>query len=87
MERVHGIGGVFFESRNPTAMSAWYDRHLGVDRRPQVSEWLSWRQAARPTVFGPLPADTPYSSHSAQMWMLKFRRSDPIGAIEELSHE
>lgn len=87
MERVHGIGGVFFESREPTAMLAWYDRHLGVDCRPQVSGWLSWQQAARPTVFGPLPADTPYSGRSAQMWMLNFRLSDPIGAIEELRHE
>ena len=30
MQRVTGIGGVFFRSRDPAALVAWYAEHLGV---------------------------------------------------------
>ena len=30
MERVAGIGGVFFRARDPEALVAWYAEHLGV---------------------------------------------------------
>ena len=35
MERVVGIGGVFFRARDPDALRAWYAEHLGVD----VQDW------------------------------------------------
>ena len=30
MERVLGVGGVFFKARDPKALAAWYAEHLGV---------------------------------------------------------
>ena len=30
MERVTGIGGIFFKSRDPEALADWYAAHLGV---------------------------------------------------------
>ena len=30
MERVTGIGGVFFRAQDPEALVAWYAEHLGV---------------------------------------------------------
>ncbi len=30
MARVTGIGGLFFRGRDPQALAAWYDRHLGL---------------------------------------------------------
>jgi predicted enzyme related to lactoylglutathione lyase len=30
MERVTGIGGVFFRARDPKALTTWYEEHLGV---------------------------------------------------------
>ena len=30
MQRVTGIGGVFFESDNPEKLDAWYQEHLGI---------------------------------------------------------
>jgi hypothetical protein len=33
MERVTGIGGVFFRARNPERLRAWYAEHLGVELR------------------------------------------------------
>lgn len=35
MDRVTGIGGVFFSAKDPAALQAWYKRHLGID----VQEW------------------------------------------------
>ena len=52
MEKMNGIGGVFFRARDPEALKAWYADHLGVDSAPV------WMQAAGPTVFAPFAADT-----------------------------
>ena len=30
MAQVLGVGGVFFKSRDPVALAAWYREHLGV---------------------------------------------------------
>lgn len=30
MARVTGIGGVFFKAKDPEALAAWYQQHLGV---------------------------------------------------------
>ena len=35
MKRVTGIGGIFFQAKDPAKMHAWYKRHLGID----VQEW------------------------------------------------
>lgn len=35
MKRVTGIGGVFFQAKDPKAMRAWYKQHLGID----VQDW------------------------------------------------
>jgi predicted enzyme related to lactoylglutathione lyase len=35
MQRVTGIGGIFFQARDPKAVAAWYRKHLGID----VQDW------------------------------------------------
>jgi predicted enzyme related to lactoylglutathione lyase len=35
MKRVTGIGGIFFQARDPKALHAWYRDHLGID----VQDW------------------------------------------------
>ena len=35
VRRVTGIGGIFFQAKDPVALRAWYRRHLGID----VQEW------------------------------------------------
>jgi len=35
MKRVTGIGGIFFTARDPVALRAWYQKHLGIE----VQEW------------------------------------------------
>ncbi|WAC70839.1 VOC family protein [Roseateles sp. SL47] len=35
MKRVTGIGGIFFNAKDPDVLRAWYQRHLGID----VQSW------------------------------------------------
>ena len=65
-ERVLGIGGLFFRSRNPKDLTKWYQVHLGIDQP-------SWQQAAGPTAFNPFPMDSDYFGSQQQGWMVNFR--------------
>ena len=75
-ERVLGIGGLFFRSRDPKALSEWYQQHLGIDPTPTQHNHTVWTQAAGPTVFAPFPVDTDYFGSPQQAWMVNFRVRD-----------
>ncbi|MEM9426122.1 MAG: VOC family protein, partial [Pseudomonadota bacterium] len=42
MEKVKGIGGVFFRAKDPAALTAWYSDVLGVDPAPTDMETPPW---------------------------------------------
>ena len=65
-ERVLGIGGLFFRSRDPKKLAQWYQVNLGIDHRV-------WQQAAGPTAFTPFGMDTDYFGSKQQAWMVNFR--------------
>jgi hypothetical protein len=58
MERVTGIGGLFFRARDPKALARWYHTHLGVTMTPSSYDEEPWQQQAGPTVFQPFPVET-----------------------------
>ena len=60
MESVTGIGGVVFRARNPEALSAWYQKHLGIALTPKNYGEPSCWQDEGPTVFGTIAEDTTY---------------------------
>ena len=72
-ERVLGIGGLFFRSRDPKKLAQWYQLHLGIDPVPTEYGHTVWQQAAGPTVFSPFPMDTEYFGSQQQAWMVSFR--------------
>jgi glyoxylase I family protein len=72
-ERVLGIGGLFFRSRDPDALAQWYQLHLGIDPVPTEYKQPVWQQAAGPTVFSPFPMATKYFGSLQQAWMVNFR--------------
>jgi glyoxylase I family protein len=76
MQKVMGIGGVFFRSREPKALAKWYRDHLGVDVVPDNYDDPGWRQQAGPTAFAPFPEDTRYFGDAAKEWMINFRVSN-----------
>jgi len=91
--KVTGIGGVFFRARDPKALAAWYDTHLGINPAPTDMDTPVWMQAAGPTVFAPFAADTDYFA-ADRPFMLNFRVSDLDAMLTglraagiEVSHE
>lgn len=47
-KRVTGIGGIFFKSKNPATLKAWYNKHLGLDT-DQYGTSFHWYQGADST--------------------------------------
>jgi glyoxylase I family protein len=84
MERVTGIGGVFFRSRDPDALGRWYAEHLGVTASPESYGEEAWRQAAGPTVWAPFPLDTDYFGDHTRTWMINFRVADLDAMVTQL---
>jgi glyoxylase I family protein len=84
MEKVTGIGGVFFRARDPQALARWYRDYLGVTLTPATYEDLPWWQEAGPTAFTPFEAATEYFGRSHQSWMVNFRVRDLAAMIGQL---
>jgi glyoxylase I family protein len=84
MERVHGIGGLFFRAREPKTLAAWYSTHLGVGITPLDYDHPSWQQEAGPTAFEPFPSDTTYFGRREQAWMVNFRVRDLAAMVKQL---
>lgn len=79
MERVTGIGGVFFRAKDPAALARWYTEHLGLDAFSEERD-ATWWQAEGPTVFAPFAEDTEYFGRREQGSMINFRVPD-LGAM------
>jgi predicted enzyme related to lactoylglutathione lyase len=73
MQKVLGIGGLFFRARDPSALARWYEKHLGVTRTPTSYDQQPWLQEAGPTVFAPFAEATDYFGARDRMWMVNFR--------------
>ena len=83
MERVTGIGGVFFRSTDPEGLARWYAEHLGIDPGQEGGSGL-WQQEAGPTVWAPFPDDTDYFGRPEQQVMLNFRVRDLDAMLAQL---
>lgn len=84
MERVLGIGGFFFRAKDPAALAAWYEEHLGIDPVPTDATGQPWVQEEGMTVFSPFPSDTEYFGRAEQQWMLNFRVANLDAMLEQL---
>jgi glyoxylase I family protein len=85
VERVLGIGGVFFKAEDPDALSGWYAQHLGVGAPPTSYGGAVWTQDAGPTVFapfGPDQAESPYLGPTG--WGINFRVRDLDAIVAQL---
>lgn len=90
MQRVTGIGGIFFKSPNPQRLGAWYREHLGLD----VTDWggaiIQWGgpdSAPGMTVWSPFPLDTDKMAPGSATFMVNFRVADLDALIATLRAE
>jgi predicted enzyme related to lactoylglutathione lyase len=85
MQRVTGIGGIFFKAREPEDLREWYHSHLGID----VQEWggtvFTWGESGS-TVWSIFPVSSEYFSPSSAPFMINYRVED-LHAILNLLRE
>ena len=84
MEKVLGIGGLFFRSEDPQALARWYQDHLGVSPVPRSYDDVVWRQEAGATVFAPFEKETDDFGRPGQQWMVNFRVRDLDAMVAQL---
>src|SRR5579864_9746426 len=84
MEKVAGIGGLFFRAHDPKALGNWYQQHLGIALTPTSEGETVWQQEAGPTVFSPFPESTKYFGDPQKVWMVNFRVHDLDKMVSQL---
>ena len=52
MQRVTGIGGVFFKAKDPEALAEWYRKHLGIDVQLWLGAAFRWQTPEAPQPYG-----------------------------------
>ncbi len=91
MQRVTGIGGVFFKSADPKKLTAWYQKHLGFEAKDDAVTF-EWRELNEPeriglTVWSPFPNDTKYFAPSQSPFMINYRVENLDWLLEQLRAE
>ncbi len=84
MEKVAGIGGLFFRAHDPKALGNWYQQHLGISLTPTAEGGTVWQQEAGPTAFTPFPETTKYFGDPQKVWMINFRVHDMNKMVAQL---
>ena len=92
MKRVTGIGGVFFHAKDPVALRAWYQKHLGID----VQEWggtafrwadLEGKPMMGTTIWTVGDAKSDYYAPSKSSFMINYRVADLESLVQALRDE
>ncbi len=90
MQRVRGIGGIFFKSRDPKALATWYAENLGLEVQEGwngvVFKWAEHTSVERPgsTIWSAFAEDTKYFEPSTASFMLNFRVDNLAAMLEQL---
>jgi catechol 2,3-dioxygenase-like lactoylglutathione lyase family enzyme len=92
MKRVIGIGGVFFKSKDPASLIAWYEKHLGMRPAWEGGVVFEWRNGERPdrvgqTIWSPFKADTDYFQPSGEPFMINYVVEDLEALTATLTRE
>jgi lactoylglutathione lyase len=78
MEKVTGVGGIFFKADNPMELQKWYQENLGLPIGSDGYTLFRWRDADVPertgeTVWSLFPKDTGYFAPSPASCMINHR--------------
>jgi catechol 2,3-dioxygenase-like lactoylglutathione lyase family enzyme len=86
--KVTGVGGIFFKSRDPAALAAWYRERLGIDVQSWGGAAFRWREGAPDgagtTVWSPFKHDTTYFEPGTKDFMINLRVDDLDAMVAEL---
>lgn len=92
MKRVTGIGGIFFKAKEPEALRAWYQKHLGVDVQVWGGAAFAWAdEQGEPvggsTIWSVFAADSNKFSPGGAAFMVNYRVENLHGLIAALREE
>ncbi len=89
MIKVTGIGGVFIKAKDVKAITAWYEKHLGIEFGSNSYVDFKWENKNNPgvpghSVFSFFKEDSTYFAPSDKGAMLNFRVKDLQELVTEL---
>lgn len=93
MDRVNGIGGIFFKANNVMQLKEWYKDHLGISYNDEDGgASFYWRDDKNParrgfTVRSIFPKDTKYFDPSSAPFMMNFRVANLDSLVKQLQTE
>jgi predicted enzyme related to lactoylglutathione lyase len=93
MKRVTGIGGVFFKSDDQEKLYQWYERHLGITRRPDgTGAAFAWRdpeddEKKGMTAWAVFSRQSKYFDPSRSPFMINYRVDDLDALLKALKEE
>jgi len=87
MQKVTGVGGVFFKARDPKGLMEWYKQHLGLQFQHGFIQ-LGWaddpKSATGSTTFSIFKEDAENFSPSEKPFMINFRVANLRALLAEL---
>lgn len=92
MKRVTGLGGIFIKARDPKAMAAWYQEHLGIGFGSQVYVDFPFtdeegKLTPGSNVLSFFKSDSNYFNPSEKQVMINLRVHDLFALLEQLKTE
>lgn len=89
-KKVTGIGGIFFKCKDPKAVRAWYNKHLGLEVNPYGAVF-EYYQGADSTQKGflqwsPFKETTTYFGPSTKDFMINYRVANLSVLIADLKN-
>ena len=92
MKRVTGIGGIFFNAKDPAALRTWYQTHLGIDVQAWGGAAFRWTdEAGNPsagtTIWSIGSADGDHFAPSTSPFMINYRVADLQALLQALRSE
>ena len=92
MQRVTGIGGIFFKAKDPVALRAWYQSHLGIDVQAWGGAAFRWTDAdGKPTtgttIWTVSDGAGDYFAPSTSTFMINYRVADLHALVAVLRAE
>lgn len=86
MKRVTGIGGIFFQAKDPATLRAWYKAHLGIDVQAWGGTAFAWADGGS-TVWSIGTADGNGYGPAKSPFMINYRVDDLAALLKALRDE
>ena len=86
MQKVRGVGGLFFKCNDPEKLTAWYKEYLGIQMDGATYGMFNPNdaQADDRTVWSTFSADSDYFAPSDQAFMFNFIVDDVAAMIKQV---